>query len=107
MKGLADLDLDGAAWVAALSTFGVGDVGTTVVGIALFGAVEASPTVAPLLDAYGFGILVVLKAAVLLGFWYLYSIVPETWKLGVPVGLSLLGSVVVAWNLSVLVALSG
>ena len=85
--------------------FGVGDVILTVAGIALFGAVEANPTVAPLLDAHGYGVLVVLKAVALLGFWFLYAKTPEEFDAGVPLGLSLLGAAVVGWNVAVVLTL--
>ena len=87
--------------------FGVADLVTTFGGIAHYGAVEANPLVAPVIEAVGLFILVPLKTLVLLGFWFAFQSIPEDYRVGVPLGLTLLGAFVVTWNTVLLVVLRG
>ena len=95
------------AWVGAVLLFGVADLVTTLVGIGMFGAVEANPVVAPVVETVGLWTLVPLKTLVLLGFWFAFLNVPEDYRAGVPIGRVLLGSAVAAWNAVVVVAVGG
>ena len=92
------------AWAGAVLLFGVADLVTTFVGIGIFGAVEANPVVAPAVETVGLWTLVPLKTLVLLGFWFTFASVPEEYRAGVPLGLTLLGSFVATWNAVVLVS---
>ena len=97
------LDVEGLLWVIALFFFGLADVATTGVGVASVGVTEFSPTVGPFLDQYGLGAMVFLKVLVFAGAYTLWRVVPRPERLGVPLGLAMLGVFVTGWNLSVLV----
>ena len=96
-----------ATWIGAVLLFGVADLVTTVVGIAQYGAVEANPVVAPVVGAVGLWVLVPVKAVAFLGFWFLFASVPEDYRVGVPVGLTLLGTFAATWNAVLLVVAGG
>lgn len=85
-------------WLAAIALFGVGDLLTTAVGIGLDGVQEAGPLTALVIDRYGLASMVALKTGVLGGFYLLWKRAPRKYRVGVPLGLALLGGLVVCWN---------
>lgn len=85
-------------WLLAVALFGVGDVVTTTVGLGLAGVREIGPLTAILLDQYGLWSMLVTKSLVLGGFYLLWRHSPREYRVGVPLGLALLGAVVVGWN---------
>ena len=101
-------DHERSLWILGVLAFGVGDVLTTLAGLRIDGVTEASPVAAATLDAYGFWGMVgakLLALSLLAGFW---RATPEPHAVGVPLGLALLGVIVVGWNsVVVLVAVLG
>mgnify|MGYP006275828315 FL=1 len=85
-------------WLLAVGFFGVGDLVTTAVGLRLSGVVEAGPLVGPLIDRYGVGSLFVLKSLALAGSYGVWRVVPAPHRIGVPLGLAVLGVAVTGWN---------
>ena len=95
-------------WVAAVSTFGIGDVVTTHIGMQQTGVYEAHPLSDLILESTGSGGMVVWKAATILGFYVVSQrYVPEEWRMGVPLGLTILGVLIVWNNLRVIQAAGG
>lgn len=88
-------------WGVALMLFGIGDLVTTAVGMRSPGVVEMG-VAAPLVQQYGFKIVLVLKSATLVGFYVLARSVARPYRKGIPIGLAFLGLLVTAWNLVVL-----
>lgn len=84
-------------WHGALLTFGVGDVLTTVVFLSTGMNFEGNPVAQDLLG-HGLWILPVWKAGVLAAFYALYRAAPRTARVGIPLGLTLLGTLITAWN---------
>lgn len=85
-------------WLAALLLFGVGDVATTAVGLAIPGVVEADPLARWMLDRLGLVALPLLKAVAFLACAVVWLVVPHPYSRGVPAGLAAIGAVVTAWN---------
>lgn len=96
-RGVAQL------WLIAVICFGAGDVVTTVVGLRLRGVVEMQPFAAHLFEYSVLGAMVLLKAAVFCGCYVVWRRAPEPYNVGVPLGLATLGTVVVIWNVHILV----
>ncbi|WP_324760538.1 DUF5658 family protein [Haloarcula sp. GH36] len=96
------------SWMVAVVFYGFGDVATTWIGIHTGGIVETGPLVAPLLEQYGPAVLLALKAGFLGGMFVLWRYVPRPHRLGVPLGLGVVGVAVTVWNTALLavVALS-
>lgn len=105
-RGVAVSSVASVAWAIALAAFGVGDVVTTVVGIALLGATESAPLAAAVIDSFGLAALVVHKAGVFAVAAAVYLVAPRPSRIGIPLGLATLGVAVVAWNLSILATLA-
>ena len=93
-----------AGWIGAISLFGVGDLATTIVGLTLFGVAEQHPAGIAILATLGFGGLILWKAAVVGLFAGVARYLPAPHRIGVPLGLSLLGGIVTIWNLGVMLA---
>lgn len=91
-------------WVIAVLFFGLGDVVTTSVGLEMVGVVEANPVAAALVERSGVGAIIVQKGAVIGGGYALWVHTPRPYRLGVPLGLALLGVLVTTWNFHVLMA---
>lgn len=91
-------------WGMAVAFFGVGDVVTTAVGLRTAGVYEAGIVTGILLEQYGLFSMLAVKIALLAVFFLLWRSTARPHRVGVPLGLTLLGVVVVWWNLSVQVA---
>jgi len=97
-----------ALWVAAVAFFGVGDLTTTTIGLGLAGVVEAGPVVGPAVDRYGIAGIGLMKLLVLGGSYGLWRAVPAPHRLGVPLGIAVVGVAVTGWNTAIIaVALVG
>lgn len=84
-------------WVLAIVIFGIGDVVSTTVGLSL-GAVELHPVVGSVLSGPALGWLIALKALTLGICYVLWRLSRPPYRIGVPIGLTVMGIVVVAWN---------
>ena len=89
-------------WGLAVLFFGVGDVVSTVIGLKGGQLAEVGPLVAPVIELYGFGALVGLKLGTFLLCYGLWRVTPYPHRIGVPLGLAVLGILVTAWNTSLI-----
>lgn len=101
---------DVALWGLALLVYGVGDLASTLLGLRL-GAEESNPIPAAMIDAApGFFeaalALTLWKAATVAAFAALAWRLPSPYAAAIPLGLSLIGVVVVGWNASVLLTVA-
>jgi len=85
-------------WAAAVALFGLGDLLTTIAFISLGWAVESHPFAAGVIGELGLLALVPLKLAAFGVCLGVYRVSPDSWSVGVPLGLTLLGGVITAWN---------
>ncbi|ELZ30297.1 hypothetical protein C475_01142 [Halosimplex carlsbadense 2-9-1] len=89
-------------WAITVLFYGFGDLGTTFIGVSVTGIAETGPVAGPLLRRFGFQLVVVVKLlflAICFAFWRL---VPDRVAVGIPLGLGVLGVVVVLWNVSII-----
>ena len=97
-----------ALWATAVAFFGVGDLTTTAVGLGFAGVVEAGPVVGPVVDQYGIAGIGLVKLLVFAGSYGLWRAVPAPHRLGIPLGIAVVGVGVTGWNIAVIaVALAG
>ena len=92
----------GSLWALALLSFGVGDLATTLVGLAIPGVTEVGPVAGPLFHGFGLAGVVALKVGALAGFYALWRVTPRPYAVGVPLGLVVVGVTVTCWNLVVI-----
>ncbi|SDQ25849.1 hypothetical protein [Natronobacterium texcoconense] len=92
-------------WILAVLTYGIGDLASTLYFVSTAPVVEAHPIAAHVTASVGHGILVPWKMAAFLLFYGLYRITPSDYRIGVPIGLVLLGGAVTAWNVYLSVVL--
>lgn len=88
-------------WGAAILFFGVGDVVTTSIGLAMSGIYEAGPVTGLVIAHHGLIAMVPVKIGVLAGCYALWRFTPHPHRVGVPFGLAMLGVLVVSWNVFV------
>lgn len=93
-------DRDAILWIVAIAVFGVLDVAITAYAVERGIASEAHPVVALAIEELGHvpALLSVWKAAVLAVFVAIYRLAPREYRLGVPLGLALLGTIVLLNN---------
>ena len=95
-------------WATAVAFFGVGDLATTTIGLGFAGVVEAGPVVGPVVGRYGITGIALVKILVFGGSYGLWRAVPPPHRLGVPLGIAVVGVGVTGWNIAVIaVALAG
>jgi uncharacterized membrane protein len=99
-------DRQAALWATGVLFFGVGDLLTTVVGLQVGGVIERNALPALLIEQYGFAAMLGLKLLALGGCFALWRVARRPHRLGVPLGLALLGVAVTLWNLGVLLAVT-
>ncbi|APX98743.1 hypothetical protein BB347_18735 (plasmid) [Natronorubrum daqingense] len=86
-------------WIFAVALFGTGDLATTIVFIEIGAGVEGNPIVAPVVESVGTWILVPWKFAAIGVFYLGYRVVPKQIRIGIPIGLTLVGAALTGWNL--------
>ncbi|MDR5672513.1 hypothetical protein RH858_05030 [Halalkaliarchaeum sp. AArc-GB] len=96
------VDSEWLLWLVAVAFFGIGDLVTTAIGLQLQYVVEVGPVVGEVIKIYGATAMVWLKVLVFVLCYGLWRIVPEPHRVGVPLGLAVLGVLVTLWNLVVL-----
>ena len=94
-------------WIVALLLYGFGDLVTTIVGLSQQGIVEVGPVAQPVLNAYGTPGLVVLKSGMLAGSYAAWQVVPQPHRLDIPLGLTIVGIAVTAWNTALIWVVTG
>lgn len=98
---------DWQLWLCALVWFGIGDVATTAVGLQVPGVVEAHPLAARSFERTVVGTVVGLKTMAFGGCYVLWRWTPRPYRVGVPLGLILLGASLTVWNTVILLAAVG
>jgi hypothetical protein len=88
-------------WSVAIVFFGIGDMVTTGFGLSMNAVHEAGPVTSVFLEQYGLLSMVAVKLAVFGGFYFVWRLTPRRYQIGVPLGLVIVGVVVVWWNLFV------
>lgn len=88
-------------WAAGIALFVVGDLATTGLGLTVPGLREAGPLTGPVLRAAGPAAVLGLKLLALAGAYVVWRIAPSPSRIGVPLGLVVVGGWTVGWNLSV------
>ncbi|WP_435194977.1 DUF5658 family protein [Natronomonas sp. EA1] len=91
-------------WVAAVLTYGVGDLVTTYIGLATDRGAEAGPIAGAFVGSHGYLGLVVLKLLTFGLFYLVWRVAHTRGKIAVPLAVTLVGTVVTLWNTSVLLA---
>lgn len=90
-------------WGLALLSFGLGDLATSLVGISLGMAREASPIIAPLVADFGLPVLVLAKGSMLALSYLGWSVTPTPYDSAIPLGLVAIGVPVTVWNTYIIV----
>lgn len=91
-------------WAAGAGLYGPGDLGTTWAGLRL-GATERHPAAAQAIGDFGPWILVPWTIAALGLFAAAYvALQGRDWRVGIPIGLAVIGAAIVANNLAVIAA---
>lgn len=86
------MDKSDAMWYTSLATFGVGDVVTTYIGMKQRGVEEGHPLLDAVIEDSGVAGMVGMKAMAFALAGAAYSQVSEDHRIGIPIGLTLLGS---------------
>jgi len=90
-------------WTTAVIAFGIGDVLTTAVGLALGGVVEANPMARPVVRELGVFAMISLKVLVFGLAVVAWRSTPSPYSEGIPIGLATLGVTLSVWNVAVVV----
>lgn len=89
-------------WALAVCFFGVGDLVTTGIGLRTGRVVEVGPIAGPLVRALGFPGMVALKILFLAVCFVAWRRVSDPDRVGIPLGLAVMGVLITAWNLWIL-----
>lgn len=89
-------------WLAAIAFFGIGDVLTTGIGLGIDGIREVGPLTGVVIEQYGPLSMVATKIGIFCSSYALWAVAPRPSRVGIPLGLTILGIVVVGWNLFVI-----
>ena len=92
-------------WILAIVFFGIGDLVTTYVGLSLGRAVEVGPVAVIASKQFGIAVLLPLKLLTFGLAYLLWRVTPRPYRIGVPLGLAILGIMVTVWNIVILIAI--
>lgn len=101
-KRLAQKPPNGLAWGLGILTFGIGDTATTIYGVKSPGVMEANHFVSMLISEFTIWALIPLKLFFILLALLAWRYTPEPHNFGIPLGLALLGTIVLGWNIAIL-----
>jgi len=91
-------------WVVTFLFFFLGDLVTTGIGISMGEIVEVGPIADPIIYQYEFYGMIALKFLVMGISYGLWRLVPDPARVGVPLGLAVVGVLVTGWNSMVIVS---
>jgi len=89
-------------WLLAVVCFGIGDLVTTAIGVQTSGVVEAGPVVGPIIAQYGVGGMASFKLLTIGVGFGIWGAMPAPHRVGVPLGLAVVGVTVTGWNAMIL-----
>lgn len=82
----------------AVVFYGIGDAGTTFVGLSLGGVTEAGPIAGPAIDAFGNLGLIAIKITLFFGFFAAWRALSRPGRVAIPLALVVVGALVTVWN---------
>lgn len=85
-------------WALAVVFYGVGDLSTTLFGLATADVSEIGPIMGPLVERYGPSGIVVGKLGSFVAFWLIWYLLWKPTRVAVPLALIIVGGVVTVWN---------
>lgn len=100
------IDTTRVLWVLAFAFYGVGDLATTAVGLQFEPVEEIGPLAALVFYQYGLAALPVLKLATFAVSFVLWKILHRPHRVGVPLGLAVVGLSVTTWNSAILIVVN-
>jgi hypothetical protein len=89
-------------WAVVLLGYGLGDLGTTLIGLSTGRGAEAGPVAAGIVAGFGLPALVVLKVVTVGAFYLLWRLIAWPARVAVPLAVGGVGVFVTAWNVAVL-----
>lgn len=90
-------------WLTSVALYGAGDVITTYYGISYAGRSEQNTIPSMILSHYGWIALLLLKVLFILGAFLVWRQINRRVRVGIPIGLSLVGAIVIAVNVAVII----
>ena len=91
-------------WIVAILFYGFGDIITTLAGLQIAGITEGGPLVALIVDQHGPGFIYVVKVTTIALFYLLWKVIPRPYRIGIPIGVSLVGIGVTVWNVGMILS---
>lgn len=85
-------------WSVSVLTFGIGDVFTTLFFISAGANFEGNPLAAFIFQEYGLFWMLPWKVLVFGLFYAGYRVTSPNYRIGVPLGLAVVGTIVSVWN---------
>ncbi|EMA70025.1 hypothetical protein [Halorubrum kocurii] len=96
-----------ALWTLAVAFFVVGDLLTTSIGVSSGQIAEVGPLGEPIVSRYGIPGMVALKLVVVGCSRLAWRLAPTPDRIGIPLGLVVVGILVTFWNFFVVLSASG
>lgn len=89
-------------WILGILLFGAGDIITTFFGIYIknLGEINLIPSI--ILDKLGIQGLLLLKIITIYIFYILWRILPQKYRIGIPIGITITGTAIITHNLYIL-----
>lgn len=91
-------------WALTIVFFRSGDLITTGIGFASGGIVETGSLGAPIMSKHGIPGMVMSKISVLSLAYTAWKFIPNPQRIGIPLGLAIVGVLATGWNVLVLVS---
>lgn len=89
-------------WISGLLLFGLGDFSTTVLGLYTRNLTEINLIPHIIYNTLGVIGLLLIKIASLFGFYLFWRITPKKYQIGIPIGITIVGTIITAWNIYLL-----
>ena len=85
-------------WFLAVIFFVITDLVTTMYAITYTPIIEGNPLPATAIDRYGVWILPLIKGIFTGGMYGFYRIIPDPYRIGIPIGLVSIGIPITVWK---------
>lgn len=89
-------------WVSGILLFGLGDFSTTVLGLYTKSLTEVNLIPNIIYNMLGVFGLLLIKIITLFVFYLFWKMSPKKYRIGIPIGITIVGIVITTWNLYLL-----